>query len=148
MRTIPLAVCSVVGRHLGDSYYNHTRLDALFSEAGAPGEPPEGTCVRKCTSWLKRCNTAPNTDALAVLGKVLVEFMEAWPGASDPDHLAAKAEINKKLAEYGLRYHKGRILGASSSPSTRDLESIIRSLDSASIYAEFVPRYASPPVPE
>lgn len=130
MRTIPLAVCSVVGRHLGDAYYNHTRLNSLFSEAKAPGEPPEGNCVTKCTSWLKRCNDDPNTDALTVLGGVLVEFMDAWPRAGDPDHLAAKAEIDEKLAEYGLRYHKGRILGASSSPSTRDLESIIRSLDS------------------
>ena len=135
-KAIPMAVCSVVGRLLGDAYYSHSRLNALFFEAGAPGDAPLGNCVTKCTSWLKRCNDDPETDALAVLGNVLVDFMEAWPVPNDPDHLADKAAIEQKLAEYGLRYHGGRVFSALLSPST-GLESIIRSFDSVSLGAEF-----------
>ena len=94
--SIPSAVCSVVGRVLGESYYNHTRLNALFLEAGAPGDPPEGNCVTKCTSWLKRCNGDPAIDALAILGEVLVDFMDAWPTADDPSYGESKAQIQMK----------------------------------------------------
>lgn len=133
---IPVVVCSVVGRHLGRSY-SHRRLDALFSEAGAPDGPPQGNCEVKCATWLKRCSRDPNVDALAVLGEVLAEFMDAWPEADHPEHLGGKAEVEQTLAEYGLRYHGGRVVRTSSSPSTKDLQSIIRSIDSASLRAEF-----------
>ena len=134
--TIPSAVCSVVGRVLGDSYYNHTRLNALFLEAGAPGDPPDGNCVTKCTSWLKRCSGNPTIDALAVLGEVLVEFMDAWPAVDDPSYRDSKAEIEKKLAEHGLRYHQGRVIG-SAGPTAKDLQSIILSRDLPTLRVEF-----------
>ena len=131
---IPNAVCSVVGRNLGKAYYSHSRLDALFYEAGAPGEPPEGNCVRKCTRWLKRCNDDPNTDPLAVLGNVLVEFMEAWP---NNDNREGKSEIERKLEEYGLHYGQGRVIGGSFAPAVKELQTIIRSRDLPSLRVEF-----------
>ena len=131
-----MAVCSVVARHLGDTY-SHARLNALFYEAGAPGDEPPGGCVAKSTAWLKRCNDDPDTDALDVVGKVLTEFMEAWPNPYDPHYLDRKAEIERMLAKHGLRYDQGRVIGASSSPSTKDLQSIIRSRDNESLRVEF-----------
>ena len=134
---IPIAVCSVVGRNLGEAYYHHASLDAIFHEAGAPGDdPPEGNCVVKCTTWLKRCNADPHTDALAVLGAVLAEFMDAWRASDDPDYLRRKSEVEGKLAEHGLRYHQGRVIGAWSSPSTKTLATVIRNRDLASLEEE------------
>jgi hypothetical protein len=51
----PIAV--VVGHVLGAYYYNHRRLNNLFVEKGAPGEPPEGNCEDKCIEWLKRASS-------------------------------------------------------------------------------------------
>ena len=135
--TIPIAICSVVGRNLGEAYYRHASLNALFYEAEAPGDPPEGNCVVKCTTWLKRCNADPNTDALAVLGRVLAEFMDAWPASDDPEYKSRKSEIEGKLAEHGFRYHKERVVGAWASPSTKTLATIIRTKDLMSLKDEF-----------
>ena len=131
---IPNAVCSVVGRNLGKAYYHHASLDALFYEAGAPGEPPEGSCVNKCTKWLKLCNDDPNTDALAVLGTVLFEFMDKWPNEGNRE---GKSEIELKLSEYGLHYSAGRVISGSFVPAVKDLQTIIRSRDLTSLVVEF-----------
>ena len=142
-REIPMAVCSVVSRLLVKAYYNDSGwggfddLDALFYEAGAPGDRPQGDYITRYRAWLKSCNSDPNTDALAVLGNVLVDFMEAWSDADDPDHLHDKAEIERILADYNLRYHKGGVFSVLPILSKRRLESIIRSLDSPSLQAEF-----------
>ena len=50
------AVADVIGNH----YYSHTRLNTLFAESGAPGDPPDGNCVKKCEQWLKRCDADPS----------------------------------------------------------------------------------------
>jgi hypothetical protein len=47
-RKVPNAVVAVVADVLGGYYYSHTSLNTVFAEAGAPGEPPPGNCVRKC----------------------------------------------------------------------------------------------------
>lgn len=133
---IPGAICSIVGRILGDSYYNHTLLNALFQESGAPGEPPPGNCITKCTEWLKRVNEDPSVDAYQVLGRVLEHFMENRPDTDKYKH--HKIKIAEMLARYGLCYHSGgRILGAATTRASRDLESIVRSRDTPSLKIEF-----------
>ena len=74
---IPNPVAVVVSKVLGAHYYNHRRLNNLFVEKGAPGEPPEGNCEDKCIAWLKRTSGDDAIDALSMLGGVLEEFMEA-----------------------------------------------------------------------
>ena len=133
---IPRAVCSVVGRNLGEAYFHHATLEGLFHEAGAPGDPPEGSCVVKCTRWLRRCSDDPNTDALRVLGDVLVEFMDAWPKYPDETYENRKSEIEATLANYGLRYHRGQVVGGASSPVAKDLISIVQSRDIPSLAVE------------
>lgn len=132
---IPMPVCSVVVRSLC-ALYTKAQLKNIFFGAGAPGQPLEDNCLTMFITWLKQCNDDPNTDALAVLGEILADFTENWPVADHPDFIAGKAAIEQKLKEHGLSYHKGRVLGASSSPSTKDLASIIRSFDSFSLRVE------------
>ena len=131
-----MAVCSVVGRHLGEAYFHHATLDSIFHEAGAPGDPPEGSCVVKCTRWLKRCSDDPNTDAFQVLGDVLARFMDAWPNYRDETYETRKSEIELVLAKYGLQYNRGRVMGGASSPAAKELSSIIRSRDIPSLGIE------------
>jgi TIR domain len=72
---IPTPVIYAVGDVLGNWYYSHTKINTLFRENGAPGEPPEGNCVTKCQTWLRRANDDPAIDPLDLLGRILVEFM-------------------------------------------------------------------------
>jgi hypothetical protein len=139
--TIPNAVCAVVGDVLGSHYFNHTRLNTLFMESGAPGDPPEGNCVNKCTSWLKRCNTEGGIDPLGVLGAVLEEFMEIEPPdvwGVDEKLSSGRERVTKILSKYGLSYHVGgHVYGATSSPSSQDLRQILETRDLKAVNTEF-----------
>jgi hypothetical protein len=136
---IPNPVAIVVGQILGEHYYSHRRLDSLFTEAGAPGDPPVGSCVDKCIAWLKRVSQDPMVDALGVLGKVLEPLMET--DAYPPVHgeLEEKRQrIHGILSKHGLSYRiGGQIFGASTATPTRSLEDILRGRDLSSIEAEF-----------
>ena len=138
---IPHAVALVVGSILGMHYYSHRRLNVLFTECGAPGEPPEGNCQVKCTSWLKRCSDDPSVDALGVLGRVLEEFMELstplYPQTLETLE-KERARVKDILQRSGLSYHTGgRIHGATRGLASRSLEDILRSRDLAAIQLEF-----------
>jgi len=138
---IPNPVAAVVGEVLGSYYYNHRRLDTLFMEKGAPGDPPEGNCCDKCVRWLKRASSDPTVDALALLGGVLEEFMEVDASGylDSPDvQQRARQRIHDILGRFGLSYHTGgRILGSSAGVPTRSLESILRSRDLGALEVEF-----------
>jgi hypothetical protein len=140
---IPNPVIAVVAEVLGGHYYNHTRLNTLFAEAGAPGEAPPGNCVTKCEQWLKASNLNPGVEPLAVLGKVLETFMELpyvprpWetsPPAEDPE----RTRVEKILAKYGLVYVTGghvRTIG--SSPASATLKAKLHGLDLPGVEEEF-----------
>ncbi len=138
---IPKAVSAVVGQVLGSHYYNHRRLETLFEEAGAPGDPPEGNCETKCIDWLRRCNRE-HPDPFLVLGRVLEEFMEIRaieesPFADDPwgkNH----ERVTRVLAQYGLSYHQGgRIIGGGASAPSKSLGDILKGRDLQSVEDEF-----------
>jgi len=73
---IPTSVIGAVSSVIAAHYFNHTKLNSLFMESGAPGDVPEGNCETKCAKWLRRSNEDSNTDALSVLGQVLQGFMD------------------------------------------------------------------------
>lgn len=73
---IPNSVIGAVSSVIAEHYHSHSKLEALFMEAGAPGEVPEGNCEKKCASWLKRCNADASVDPLTVLGSVIQEYMD------------------------------------------------------------------------
>ena len=131
-KTIPEPIITVVGEILGLHYNHHRRLETLFVEYGAPGEPPLGNCVTKCTEWLKRCNVDPDVAPFAVLGGVLKEFMESRADQEKSER------VHRILAKYGLSYHPGgQILGAVSGTPTRSLREVLEARDLAAVEVEF-----------
>lgn len=109
-------------------------------EKGAPGDPPQGNCADKCTTWLKRASADPDVDALAVLGGVLEEFMEVdstRPLSTHGDLERERKRVADILARHGLSYRPGgRILGGKTAAPTRSLEAILRARDLAALDVE------------
>jgi Abortive infection C-terminus len=142
-RKIPNPVIAVVADVLGSLYYSHTRLNTLFSEAGAPDDPPEGNCINKCDRWLKRCNEDPTVDALVVLGRVLENFMELrqapapWDEAPQKEH-PGQRRICEILSRYGFSYQTGgMIFGSGTGPATKSLNDLLRAKDLPGVEKEF-----------
>ena len=140
-RTIPNPVCAVVGEVLGSHYYRHARLESLFKEQGAPGEPPEGNCVNKCINWLKRRNSDSSLDSFRVLGGVLEEFMEVEISQQDFNRSQwedGRDRVQRILARYGLSYRDGGlIVGSATGTPTRSLLDMLRSTDFEGVDYEF-----------
>jgi len=136
-KPIPVPVCSIVGRVLGQFIFHHNTLESIFYEAGAVGEVPAGTCVVKCQDWLKRMHKDV-PDPLAVLGKVLEEFMEVERPFQAEDQAAGRKSITEALALSGLSYHQGGlILGAANALPTRSLKQVLHKRDLAAVDKEF-----------
>ena len=136
MQKIPDPVILVVGEVIGYHYYNHVRLETLFMEHGAPGDPPPGSCVVKCQEWLKRCNDDPNIDAFTILGGVLENFMEV--DTESEEWLKGRERVNRILAQYGLSYQTGgKIFGGGVGAPSQTLEEILRKRDFAAVEKEF-----------
>lgn len=140
-RKIPNPVIAVVADVIGSHYYNHTKINILFQESGAPGEPPEANCVLKCEQWLKQCNTHPHVDAHQVLGRILENFMEVPidpHGFQSEEHETRRKRVRDILAKHSLSYHEGGIiLGAGSGPASRSLHELIRAKDLPGVEQEF-----------
>lgn len=141
---IPNSIIGAVASVIADHYYSHSRLDTLFMESGAPGDVPEGNCEKKCSTWLKRCNDDPRTDALEVLGSVIQEYMDQEPPSSLFDGLLStkvtegQARINAALAKNQLSYRtNGYVTKAGSNPITKTLEDYLKIGDFSSIEKEF-----------
>ncbi|MBI4168482.1 MAG: abortive infection family protein [Acidobacteria bacterium] len=136
MEKIPGPVAHVVGEVLGAYYYSHRRLNSLFIEKGAPGEPPVGNCADKCRLWLKRVSADASVDAFGVLGGVLEKLMEVdrtWD-ESQPKH---RERITQILGRHGLRYEQGgRIAGAAVAMPTRTLQAILKARDLPALEVE------------
>ena len=107
---IPNPVIYAVGDALGSWYYSHSKLNTLFGENGAPGDPPQGNCVEKCQRWLRKASDDPEFDALDLLGKVLVEFM-GMELTGDPHWQGQYNRIQRVLGENNLVFRsEGRIV--------------------------------------
>jgi hypothetical protein len=134
---LPIPVCSIVGDVLGSYFYSHGRLNRLFYEAGAVGEVPEGNCVQKCQTWLKRMHSdLPHPSA--VLGKVLEEFMEVDSSFKPEEQNAGRQKITDVLGRHGLSYHTGGlILGATTALATKSLKQVLKDRDLSGVDKEF-----------
>ena len=135
-RQLPVAVCSIVGEALGSSIYHHKTLERLFYEAGAQGEVPDGNCVVKCQTWLKRMHTEVE-DPVLLLGKVIEEFMEVDIGRYH-DQKHSRTKIEDVFSRHGLSYHKGGfILGSERTFSTKSLKKLLQERDLSAVNQEF-----------
>jgi hypothetical protein len=142
---IPNSVIGAVSSVIAADYYSHSKLNALFLEAGAPGEVPEGNCEKKCTLWLKRCNQEPDIDAIQVLGQVIQNFMDREP----PSSLFSNAQLEttlkegqdriiSSLAKNNLTYKSnGYVIKSGSTVASKTLEDYLKNGDFSSIEAEF-----------
>ena len=118
---LPAAVCTAATEVLEGS---HQTLEALFEDAGVPGPPPNLAHGAKWKTWLLRASDNPNVDSLAVLGRLIEEFMDLPPLPSLPpssvfegffsinrDRVAVykekRARLNAVLEEHGFRYFRG-----------------------------------------
>jgi hypothetical protein len=137
IKSIPVPVCSVVGSALGEYYYSHKTLERLFYEAGAVGDVPEGNCITKCQSWLKRMHTEV-ADPLAILGKVIEEFMEVDGTGEVSGKETGRQKIREVLGRSGLSYHAGGfILGSTNALPTKSLQQKLKDRDLAAVDKEF-----------
>jgi predicted nucleotide-binding protein len=128
---IPNNVIYVVGDVLGQWYYSHTKLDTLFGEAGATGDPPLGNCVGKAQQWLKRVNQESESP-LEILGNVMTPFM-SLELASNDKWKAGVDRINAALQKGGLCFDPtGKIVDESPSVTIDRIDGAITMKDSLS----------------
>lgn len=136
---VPNPIIAVVSEVIA-SHFTHSQIDCVFQEKGAPGEPPLGNKVDKCSAWLKRCNNDPGVDVLSVLGGVLENFMEVDP--SDFSIYAQDLKANRHrvlliLSKYGLSYHPGgKIYSNSASSPLKTLHDLLKCRDVPGISVE------------
>lgn len=57
---VPNPVLAVIAEVLANAY-SHDRLNVLFAQKGAPGDPPAGSKPAKCHAWLNMINAEPRT---------------------------------------------------------------------------------------
>lgn len=141
-RPIPSPIISVVAE-IVSRRETHATLDRLFLYANAPGDPPDGSKSAKAQEWLRRTNKENDVDPLAVLGRLIEEYMEELPPTDPlsfdqpPTHTSDQEKLNAILARYELQYARGgMIVGALGSPS-RMLEEYVRERDIPALELEF-----------
>ena len=138
-RTIPVALLSVVAE-ISARRESHASLDNLFTYAGAPGDPPQGSKPAKALAWLRLANKDASINPIVVVGRVIETYMEEALDADnewDKVKLEDRERIAKTLAQCELQYVKGgKVVGALGAPS-RTLEEFIRDRDIGSIDVEF-----------
>ena len=93
------------------------RLKARFEEAGVPGPPPDLPHQSKWKTWLRRAGTENSVDSLAVVGRLIEEFMDLPPPPPadvlgigyDPvaEYNRKRTRLNTVLEEHGFRYFSG-----------------------------------------
>ena len=121
-------------------FHTHSQLGVIFQRSGAPGDPPQGNKIDKCSEWLSRTNSEEDVSSLTVLGGVLEEFLEkdssSYPFG--PELQQRQERVKQTLARFGLTYQQGgRILGGNTATPTRTLQTIIRGRDLGGLEAEF-----------
>jgi hypothetical protein len=99
-----------------EAHYTHAGLDALFTQAGFPGDPPDGNKLQKCLAWLRRAN-AESTDPLGQFGALIAEMMDVeptpWRMEQYEQNGDARERIKAVLAKDQLSYQRGGyIIGA------------------------------------
>lgn len=142
LKDFPRPLATIIGEVIGGYYFHHRTIEAVFYEAGASGDAPEGSCVKKVAEWLVQEGRADPNKALSILGKVLEEFMDGDIPRASADKGKDKARIEAALARYQLSYSfGGRIYGAAVAAPSRSLAEKLRELSIREIEEEFERAY-------
>jgi hypothetical protein len=138
LREFPRPLAAVIGEVIGGYYFHHRTIEAIFYEAGASGEVPEGSCVTKTTEWLIREGKADTGKSLHILGKLVEELLDGDFPRNSRDKEADKRRIYSALARYNLSYEPGgRIYGAAVTAPSRTLGEKLKELSIVEIEEEF-----------
>ncbi len=121
------------------NFHTHTQINNIFTRAGAPGEPPQGSKIAKTEAWLRLANEDPTCDEIALLGRVLEELMDRdFPGGNREYIDKFRADVVRALGSESLSYRRGgAILGATLATPSRSLEDLIRGQKLDEIEKEF-----------
>lgn len=142
-KEIPAPVIAVLADYLPNKE-THDTLDNLFLYANAPGEPPEGSKLKKTQAWLRKINKE-SPEPLRVLGKLIESYMEI-PEQEESIFLGFNSHNPKKefkdklesvLRQYNLTYIIGGIISDGTSISSKSLAELIKGRDIPAIEAEF-----------
>ncbi len=109
---MPLILQSIIGliAPILSELHTHSDLNAMFMEAGFPGDAPLGNKTQKCIEWLRIANTE-TSEPLALLGPLMANLMDAEPSPyqlqiyerdGDP-----REKIKTALARESLTYQRG-----------------------------------------
>ena len=74
--SLSVSLCAIVNEIVSGS---HDTLNQLFINSGAPSPPPDLAHHSKWKVWLRTASDNPEIDAIAVLGKIIEEFIEVEP---------------------------------------------------------------------
>src|SRR5690606_34739971 len=125
---IPAAALAVTA-DLASERETHASLDSLFTYAGAPGDPPEGSKHVKALAWLRQTNRETSIDPLRVLGRIVEGWIETPVSPHDPWQsglLPGREKLLRTLAECNLQYIKGGKIAPALATPTRALADFIR----------------------
>ena len=136
---VPGVLLSVVSDVAADRE-THATLDNLFTYAGASGEPPAGSKPAKALAWLRATNKDEGVDPLAVVGRIIENYMEAELDPGNEFHaqrIKDRVRILSALAQSKLQYVSGGKISGSLGAPSRALKDFIKDRDIASIESEF-----------
>jgi len=144
--SIPTYVISAVADTISESE-THASLDSLFMYADAPGDPPDGSKAVKALEWLRRINKESGSKRLAILGRLIENYMEEdidataltrWQSQELIDIKKERvAKIKLSLERAGLTYSPGGILSKGEGLATKSLAELIKNRNIQAIDQEF-----------
>lgn len=123
-----------------EGHYTHSELNALFMQAGFPGDPPEGNKLQKCLTWMRRAN-AESPEPLKMFGRLIADLMDTEPNdfltekwkANDP-----RDRIITSLSKDGLSYQRGGyIVGNELKEPSRSLEERLKQDGMTAVETEY-----------
>jgi Abortive infection C-terminus len=146
MTQIPPALIGTTAPIL-DTHYTHAELNALFMQAGFPGDPPEGNKIQKCLSWMRRAN-GESPDPLRLFGILIAELMDGEPTqwrleqyAKDGD---AREKIQIVLGKEQMNYQRGgHIIGANLMGPSKTLSELLKADGLSAVEVEYQRAYAT-----
>jgi hypothetical protein len=146
MMQIPPALIGTTGPIL-DAHYTHAELNALFMQAGFPGNPPEGNKTHKCLSWMRRANSECS-DPLRMFGSLIAELMDGEPTPLRLDQYRkdgdARERIRSVMAKEQLTYQRGGYISSAhlKGPS-KSLSELVKAQGLSAVDVEYQRAYAT-----
>jgi hypothetical protein len=146
MPQIPPAFIGTAGPVLA-AHYTHAELNALFMQAGFPGDQPEGNKTQKCLMWMRRAN-AQCPDPLKLFGILIAELMDGEPTAWMQEQYDREGDAREKMrtvmAKEQLSYQRGGyIIGAHLKGPSKSLAELVKAEGLSAVEVEYQRAYTT-----